>query len=83
MTKIQVEKGIPVPEDGGLGRPRLNKYGFHELEFEVNKVNEETLGELFSYFILETILVGKLVGINPFNQPAVEQVKISTKKILS
>jgi len=36
MTKIQVEKGIPVPEDGGLGRPRLNKYGFHELEFEVN-----------------------------------------------
>jgi hypothetical protein len=36
MTEIKVEKGIPVPEDGGLGRPRLNKYGFHELEFEVN-----------------------------------------------
>ena len=51
-------------------------------EFGVSKINEETLGELFSYFILETILVGKLTGINPFNQPAVEQVKISTKGCL-
>ena len=60
---------------------KKNKIPFRE--FEVKKVNEETLGELFSYFILETILVGKLSGINPFNQPAVEQVKISTKRILS
>ena len=60
---------------------KKNKIPFRE--FKVNNINEETLGELFSYFILETILVGKLVGINPFNQPAVEQVKISTKKILS
>ena len=60
---------------------KKNKIPFRE--FKVNKVNEETLGELFSYFILETILVGKLTGINPFNQPAVEQVKISTKRMLS
>ncbi len=60
---------------------KKNKIPFRE--FEVKKVNEETLGELFSYFILETILVGKLSGINPYNQPAVEQVKISTKRILS
>ena len=52
-------------------------------EFIINKKNEETLGELFSYFITETVLIGKLLGINPFDQPAVEEVKILTKKYLS
>ena len=51
-------------------------------EFKIKKLNEETLGKLFSYFIVETILIGKLVGINPFNQPAVEEVKVFTKKLL-
>ena len=46
-------------------------------------MNEETLGEIFSYFILETVLIGELVKINPFNQPAVEKVKLLTKNILS
>jgi len=52
-------------------------------EFKVDKVNEETLGELFSYFILETSLIGKMIGINPFDQPAVEEVKILTKEYLN
>ena len=52
-------------------------------EFEINHLNEEILGELFSYYILETILIGKLSGINPYDQPAVEQVKQDTKKILN
>ena len=57
-----------------------NKISFRE--FIINKKDEKTIGELFSYFILETIFIGKLVGINPFNQPAVEQVKIFTKMLL-
>ena len=52
-------------------------------EFKITALNEEVLGELFSYFILETVIVGKLANINPFDQPAVEEVKIKTKKILS
>ncbi len=52
-------------------------------EFTINNVNEETLGELFSYFILETSILGKILKINPFDQPAVEQVKIITKKKIS
>ena len=52
-------------------------------EFQIKKVNEETIGELFSYFILETIIIGELNKINPYNQPAVELVKNYTKKILS
>ena len=51
-------------------------------EFKIKKINEETLGELFSYFITETILVGKLLDINPFDQPAVEQVKVLTSRYL-
>ena len=52
-------------------------------EFKINKINEEVLGELFSYFILETVIIGKLARVNPYNQPAVEQVKVKTKKLLS
>ena len=52
-------------------------------EVTVNKCNEETIGEFFSYFILETGIIGKLINVNPFNQPAVEEVKVLTKKNLS
>ena len=51
-------------------------------EFIIKKNNEEVLGKLFSYFIIETIVIAKLLNINPFNQPAVEKVKIYTKKYL-
>ena len=50
--------------------------------FLLNKRNEKSLGELFTFFILETILLGKLLNINPYTQPAVELIKIDTKKIL-
>ena len=50
--------------------------------FEINKRNEKTLGELFSFFILETILLGKALNINPYDQPAVELIKKETNKIL-
>ena len=52
-------------------------------EFKIRDLSEKVLGELFSYFILETVIAGKLININPFNQPAVEEVKINTKRILS
>ena len=50
--------------------------------FEIKKRNEKTLGELFSFFILETILLGRALNINPYNQPAVELIKKETNKIL-
>ena len=50
--------------------------------FEINKRDEKTLGELFCFFILETILIGKALKVNPFDQPAVELIKKETKKIL-
>ena len=50
--------------------------------FEIRKRDEKTLGEIFCFFILETILIGKVLKINPFDQPAVELIKKETKKIL-
>ena len=60
---------------------KKNKISFRE--FKINAASEEVLGKLFSYFILETIILGKLLNLNPFDQPAVEQVKINTKKLLN
>ena len=59
---------------------KKNKIPFRE--HIISSINEETLAELFSYFILETAIVGKLIEVNPFDQPAVEQVKIFTNKLL-
>ena len=43
---------------------------------------EETLGELFTFFVVETILIAKALNINPYDQPAVELIKKETNKIL-
>ena len=50
--------------------------------FEVLKKNEESLGELFTFFMLETILLGQMMNLNPFDQPAVELIKNETKRML-
>jgi len=50
--------------------------------FEILNRNEETLGELFCFFMLETILIGRALKVNPFDQPSVELIKKETKKIL-
>ena len=50
--------------------------------FEIKKRDEKTLGELFTFFILETILIGRILKINTFDQPAVELIKSETKNIL-
>ena len=50
--------------------------------FEITNRTEETLGELFTFFILETILLAKTLNIDPLNQPSVEYIKKETKKIL-
>ena len=50
--------------------------------FEVKKRDEKTLGEIFCFFILETILLGKALNLNPYDQPAVELIKKETKKLL-
>ena len=43
----------------------------------------ESAIKLMTSLILEVSLIGKLLGINPFNQPAVEKVKLRIKKNLN
>ncbi len=59
---------------------RLKKIPFRS--FVIKKRNEETLGELFIFFILETILLGKALDVNPYDQPSVELIKKETNKFL-
>ena len=59
---------------------KSKKISFREITFNNN--SEEELGEIFTFFVLETILLSRLMNINPFDQPAVEQIKIETKKFL-
>ena len=49
----------------------------------VARRDEQSLGELFCFFILETVLLGRALKVNPFDQPSVELIKKETKKILS
>ncbi len=50
--------------------------------FIIQNKSEETLGELFTFFILETILLGMAMKIDPYNQPEVELIKSNTKNFL-
>ena len=50
--------------------------------FDIINRNEATIGELFCFFILETILLGRALNVNPYDQPSVELIKKETKKIL-
>ena len=61
----------------------FKKQGLKFRNFEILKKDEESLGIIFTYLMLETILLGKLMKLNPFDQPAVESIKKETKRILS
>ena len=50
-------------------------------EFNFIKNNEQEFGDIIIFLILETILLARMMKVDPFNQPAVEQVKVETKKI--
>ena len=51
--------------------------------FKVLLRSEKALGELFTFFMLETILLADFMKINPFDQPSVELIKTETKRILT
>ena len=61
----------------------LTKYKIPFREFKIKKIDEEILSKMFSYFILETVAIAKLLKINPYDQPAVDEVKICTERLLN
>ena len=51
-------------------------------EILIKRVDEDTLGKLFFHMVFEAIALSKMLKVNAFNQPAVERVKVLTKKFL-
>jgi glucose-6-phosphate isomerase len=49
----------------------------------VNRLDARSLGALMMHFMLETIVAGHLLGVDPFGQPAVEDGKILAKRYLA
>ena len=60
---------------------KLNNFKFREII--IDDINEESMGSLMTSSIIETITTCVYFGADPFDQPAVEQGKILTKKYLS
>jgi glucose-6-phosphate isomerase len=96
-NSFKINNDLVLPEQKYLKNKNINQIMFAQKKateivfkkknipfrsFEIKKRDEKTLGELFCFFILETILIGKALKINPFDQPAVELIKKETKKIL-
>lgn len=52
------------------------------MEIEFDGINELEIGEFMQTKMIEVALLGKLMGVNPFNQPNVEEYKVEAKKIL-
>jgi glucose-6-phosphate isomerase len=46
-------------------------------------VDERTLGALMMHFMLETILAAHLLGVDPFDQPAVEESKVLARRYMA
>ena len=81
LKNKKLNKIILSKKEAFLSVLKRKKIPFREIQ--IKNFSEETIGELFSYFMIETVMTGLLMNINPFNQPAVEEVKVLTKKNLS
>jgi glucose-6-phosphate isomerase len=61
----------------------LFKNGRPVRQIHLAKVDEFHMGALMMHFMLETILMGKLMGVDPFDQPGVEEGKVLARKYLA
>ena len=68
-------------QDATIDTFKLNGFKFREISIE--KIDEEAIGMLMANSIIETIAACIYFEVDPFDQPAVEQGKILTKKYLS
>jgi glucose-6-phosphate isomerase len=61
----------------------LVKRGRPVRRIHADTLDEYTMGALFMHFMLEVMIMGRLMGVNPFDQPAVEEGKVLARKYLS
>jgi glucose-6-phosphate isomerase len=75
--------GDLVAAEGRATAETLAKNGCPVRTVHIDRLDEETLGELMMHFMLETIIAAHLLGIDAFDQPAVEEGKVLAKKYLT
>ena len=75
--------GDLVAAQGRATPDTLAKNGCPTRRIHLEAINELSMGELLMHFMLETILTGYALGVDPFDQPAVEEAKILAKKYLA
>ena len=61
----------------------LIRHGRPTRIFHIQQPNEEAVGALMAHYILETMLTARLLGVNPFDQPAVEESKALARNYLA
>ncbi len=61
----------------------LSRNGRPVRTIHLPKIDERSIGALMMHFMLETILMGKLMGVDPFDQPGVEEGKVLAREYLS
>jgi glucose-6-phosphate isomerase len=75
--------GDLVAAQGRATADTLAKNGRATRRIHVERLEERALGELLMHFMLETILAGYALGVDPFDQPAVEEGKLLAKQYLA
>ena len=75
--------GDLVAAEGRATAETLAKNGCPVRTIHIDRLDEESLGELMMHLMLETIIAAHLLGIDAFDQPAVEEGKVLAKKYLT
>ena len=75
--------GDLVAAEGRATAETLAKNGCPVRTIHLNVLDEASLGELLMHFMLETIIAARLLGVDPFDQPAVEDGKVLAKRYLA
>ena len=75
--------GDLVAAQGRATAETLANNGCPVRTIHIERLDETSLGELLMHFMLETIIAAQLLGVDAFDQPAVEEGKVLAKKYLS
>jgi glucose-6-phosphate isomerase len=75
--------GDLVAAQGRATAETLAKNGLPVRTFHIETIDERSLGELLMHFMLETVIAAHLLGVDAFDQPAVEEGKVLAKQYLA
>jgi len=75
--------GDLVAAQGRATAETLARNGCPVRSMHLEKLDETSLGALLMHFMLETIIAAHLIGVDAFDQPAVEEGKVLAKQYLA